>query len=191
MNPPSPAQNSSPERRPMTVEDYLAMPDDEKRYELIEGELEMIPAPFTPHQSVALNLATELLTKLQRTGRGRVFIAPVDVILAPRTCVQPDVVFIGKERGEIVQNQVRGAPDLAVEVLSQWSRRRDLVKKRRLYARYGIPHYWVVDPDGDRIEFFQLVGEDYHLVVEAAAPAVIEPPGFPGLSLDLKDIFAG
>jgi len=175
----------------MTVDDYLAMPDDGKRYELLDGSLEEMTGPNLKHQRVLLRLAVLLVRELQDAGVGEVLTAPFDVVLGERTVLQPDLLFIRRENtGVLDERNARGAPDVVVEVLSDSTRRKDVVRKARLYARAGVPWYWVVDPDVDRIEFLKREGDGYGLVARADAPGVAEPPDFPGVRIDLAALFA-
>jgi Uma2 family endonuclease len=143
--------------RPWTYEDYLDFPDDGKRYEIVDGEVHVTPAPLFRHQDIVLFVARKVADHLDRHGGGRVFIAPADVILSPTDVVQPDVLFVaGADIHRITPANLQGPPTLAVEVLSD--PRHDRVRKRRLYAHFGVPEYWLVDPDGERVEVYRLAG---------------------------------
>jgi Uma2 family endonuclease len=120
-----------------------------------------------------------------------VFVAPFDVVLGDRTVLQPDILFIADENAGILnERNARGAPDLVIEVLSESTRRKDVLRKRRLYASAGVRWYWIVDPEVDRIECLQIEGDDYALAARFDAPAVAEPPGFPSVRIDLAALFA-
>lgn len=135
-------------------------------------------------------LQTILILALEKTGRGEVYNAPIDVLLDDHNLVQPDLVFISKENLQIIGDKnIRGVPDLLVEILSPSTRRRDLLVKSALYARFGVASYWVVDPDIDRIELFRLTGNEYRLVQTANGHEVVEPAEFPGLRIPLAEIF--
>src|SRR5205814_7415211 len=109
----------------VTYEDYVALPDDGNRYEVIEGELCLVPAPNRRHQDVLLNLAVELRNFVRSRGLGHVYVAPFDVVLSDANIVQPDVVFVSKGRLNILTKAgATGAPDLAIEVLSGSTQRR-------------------------------------------------------------------
>src|SRR5438132_4535687 len=132
----------------LTYEDYVDLPDDGRRYEILDGELEVSPAPAPRHQAVSLNLVWILHGHVQERGLGSVYYAPIDVILADTSIVQPDLVFIAAGRESIVSSRgIEGAPDLAVEILSPWSVRRDRVAKAARYARYDTRPYWRADRD--------------------------------------------
>jgi Uma2 family endonuclease len=175
----------------MTVEQFFELPDDGRRYELLEGVVEEMTAPNVRHQRVIGRLFVSLVGMLQDAGLGEVFVAPFDVVLSDRTVAQPDILFIRNENAGILnERNARGAPDLVIEVLSESTRRKDHLRKRRLYARAGVPWYWIVDPEIDRIEFLRREGDDYALADRADAPALAEPPGFPSVRIDLAALFA-
>jgi Uma2 family endonuclease len=175
----------------MTVDEFFALPDDGKRYELLDGVVEEVTAPNIRHQRLVGRLFVTLVDALQQTGQGEVFIAPLDVVLDQRTVAQPDLLFIANENAGILNDRnARGAPDLVVEVLSESTRRKDILRKRRLYARAGVSWYWIVDPEIDRIEFLRREGDDFELAARADAPAKAEPPGFPAVRIDLAVLFA-
>jgi Uma2 family endonuclease len=137
----------------LTYPDLLEMPNDRLRRELLAGELLVSPAPSPRHQDAVLDIAVALRTYAARHG-GRVFVAPVDVVFTEHDVVEPDVVYVGPDRLEIVGEQaIRGVPDLVVEVLSPSSSGADLEdgEKYRLYARHSVAEYWVVDPKTARI----------------------------------------
>lgn len=182
------ATQRQPER--LTVDDYLALPDDGNRYELLEGDLVLLPSPNVGHQDVVLNLALLLTTYVRGAGRGRVFIAPLDVILAHRVVVQPDLLFVSNENAEIVLPQhLRGAPDLVIEVVSPASAKRDLLNKRRIYARYSVANYWIVDPEDHEIVAFTLHDSEYVEAAAATGEAAFSAPPFPELTLPLAEVW--
>ena len=124
----------------LTYKDHLLFPDDGKRHEIIEGEHYMTPSPSTRHQRTCGNIFRLLSEHARRTGAGEVFISPMDVVLSEEDVVQPDLRFISAARASIVtEKNIQGAPDLAVEVLSAGTRKKDVSIKRRLYAARGIP----------------------------------------------------
>jgi Uma2 family endonuclease len=175
----------------LTIDEYRELPNDGKRYQILDGDLDVAPAPGSRHQRVSRNLEFILVRDLHRRGTGIVHHAPIDVILSRHDIVQPDIVFVRRERRDIVTPaDIEGAPDLVVEIVSPSTRRTDVLVKSRLYARCGVPLYWIVDPDIDRIETFRLEGGAYAPEAAALRPDVLRPPSFPGLEIPLEEIFA-
>jgi Uma2 family endonuclease len=174
----------------LTYDDYAALPDDGRRYELHEGELSVTPAPGLSHQDILGNLFVILRGHVNARGLGKVFIAPVDCILASITVVQPDIVFVETARRSIMRERgVEGAPTLVVEVISPSTGAIDRRRKLQLYARYAVPHYWIVDPPARTIEAHQLEHEAYQAVGTLSGSATSSLPPFPGLVLDARDIW--
>lgn len=175
-------------QRPVTFEEYRALPDSDQRIELIRGELIMSAAPKAAHQRVAFRLAIALQEHVEELGLGEVFIAPFDVRFSNFSSVQPDICFVGSGNEErIGQDYLDGAPDLIVEVLSPSNRRDDLVRKRMLYADYGVPEYWIVDPEAKTVTVNVLTDDQY----EERAVATAERPsaGLPSFAIDLARLF--
>lgn len=143
----------------LTYADLATLPDDGKRYELLEGVLYMSPAPSVRHQAIVMHLGAWLY-HAQEEGCGRAFVAPTDVVLAEDTVVQPDLFFVRRERLAILTDAaLQGAPDLLIEVLSPATRERDLGAKRQLYARFRVPHFWLVDPVTETVQRYTLTPE--------------------------------
>ncbi len=172
-----------------TYSDYLLLPED-KRYEILEGELYVIAAPNTKHQRVSKRLVVALTQRLEKEGLGEVFIAPYDVVLSEDNVLQPDIVFVCKNRAGVVgELNLTGAPDLAVEILSPGSRGKDLEIKRKIYARFGVQEYWVVDPDAETIEVLAWGEIGYSTAGMFAKSDSLTSPQFPDLNLPLPEIF--
>jgi Uma2 family endonuclease len=166
----------------LTYDEYCLLPNDRNRYEILDGELSVTPAPATRHQTVLGNLYRFL---------GKLFVAPTDLILAPTTVVQPDLIFIGGDRRHIVtERAIEGSPTLVIEILSPTTHRTDRVTKAQLYAKHNVPHYWLIDPDQRTLEVYELVIDHYDLVVSARDPELFTPSLFPGLSIRLADLWA-
>jgi Uma2 family endonuclease len=176
-------------RRSWTFAEYCALPDDGLRYEVLDGELVVVPSPNIRHQRLLLELAIRLRTWLDAHGKGEVLIAPLDVRLHERTVCQPDLLVIGtNDLARQPEGFVDGPPRLVCEILSPSTRGRDLIRKRSLYARFGVPWYWVVDPDGRSFEELQLDGDAYATVTRAVAPARFASALFPGLEVHLDEL---
>ena len=141
----------------MTYADYAAMPDDGHRYQVIEGKLTMTPAPNMLHQEALANLFRLVDDHVRGAGLGKVLFAPCDVVLSDENVVQPDLLFISKERLNIITDaNVQGAPDLVVELLSPGTANLDRTRKRDLYARFGVREYWLVSPEAGTAEVLVL-----------------------------------
>ena len=183
----TPGHNSAP----MTAADYLAMADDGRRYQLFDGELvEMTPGPSVRHQLILMQLLTRLHAHVTAHGLGTLVPSPVDVILGPRTVVQPDLLFVSAgRRAALDMDRVRIAPDLVVEILSPWTRADDRGRKADLYAAAGVAHCWLVDPDSRTIEERTLEGGRFVQRAGAAAGEPFRPVLFPNLELDLHALF--
>lgn|SRR5574341_2006542 len=176
----------------LTYEDYLEFPDDGKRHEIIEGDHYMTPAPRTKHQSVSINMAAEMSSFAKRGKLGRVLTAPCDVIFSDENVVQPDLLFVSAARAAIVtEDNVQGAPDIIIEILSESTRRKDEVTKRKLYERFGVSEYWIVDPELESVKIFKLAQEKYGRALELSNEAndVLTTDLLPGFCLPLTDIF--
>ena len=172
-----------------TYADYCLTPDDE-RYELLDGELIMVPAPGTGHQIVAMELGTLLHVFVKARGLGRVFSAPYDVVLSETNVVQPDLLFIANERTHIITpDNVQGPPDLVVEILSPSTANRDRTRKRALYAQYGVPEYWLVDPDARTVTVLRLGAAGFTLVARYGAGDTLISPTLPGFTANLDNLF--
>ena len=141
----------------ITWDDVRQLPEDGNRYEAIEGALYMTPAPSVRHQTISLRLVLELSRFLVEPGHGRLWYAPIGVHFpATQEGVQPDILFVSDERRAIVApDELKGAPDLVVEILSPSTATRDRDLKRRLYQRQGVAEYWIVDPDADAVDVWR------------------------------------
>ena len=138
----------------LTYDDYAAV-DDGQRYELIDGELCMVPAPYSEHQRIALRLVRKLDHLVQRHTLGELCFAPLDVRLTPHDVLQPDILFVSKARKQTMALEgLRGAPDLVIEILSPSTAQRDRGRKSAIYHRAGVREMWIVDPDERTIEVF-------------------------------------
>lgn len=173
----------------LTYEDYAELPNDGRRYEIHDGELSVTPSPGRRHQRVVLEFAVALHAHVRAHDLGEVYVAPFDVILADSTIVQPDVTFVARDRlGLLAERGAEGSPTLAVEVISPYTGRIDRSTKWRLYARFAIPYYWIVDPQAQTIDVYQLVGATYE-GPQHFAGAFADLPPFPGLTLDAMSLW--
>lgn len=182
-----------PEQGEWTYEDYARLPDDGRRYEVIRGRLHVTPAPSTKHQLVSFELAFALYEHVTANKLGRVLEAPVDLILPDRaTPVQPDILFIARERRAILQEQfIEGAPDSIIEVLSPGNVHYDRHTKYDLYAEAGVREYWIVDPDDCLVDVYTLHDDDIYVPFgHFERGGAIRSSLLPDLQIPLEDVCA-
>jgi Uma2 family endonuclease len=176
-----------------TYEDFLNFPNDGKRHEIIDGEHYVTPSPNTKHQAVSVSLAAIVWTYLKRHPTGAVFAAPFDVVFSEVSVVEPDLLYISRERsGILTDKHVRGSPDLVGGILSPGTRKTDEVTKRKLYERFDVREYWVVDPELDAVKVYRRDGGAFVRAAELTAEAgdILTTPLLPELSISLADLFA-
>jgi Uma2 family endonuclease len=168
----------------LTYKEYEALPADGRRYEIHEGELSMTAAPSPRHQIISRNLFLALHAHVKSKGIGEVLYAPLDVILSDISIVQPDIVYLDPTRLAAISHRgVEGAPTLVVEVLSPATTLIDRSTKHQLYARHGVPFFWLVDPEGRTVEAFVLGPQGYSVTVRAFGTEPVSPPPIPDLNL--------
>ena len=166
------------------------MPEDGNRYEAIGGELYVTPPPRVPHQEIAMHLVAALFPLLHGAGQGKLFFAPVGVEFPDtREGVQPDILFVSRERLHIIgEDWLRGAPDLVIEILSPGTAARDRNVKLKLYRRHGAAEYWIVDPVGKTVEVWDFAkGATEPLVVSGKLEVRVQ--GSVVGDIDLSRIF--
>lgn len=170
--------------------DLIAMPEDGRRYEIHGGELVVVPSPLLRHQVAAVRLVT-LLDDYRRESGGIAVTAPFDVVFDEYDVVQPDVVFFRAERLHLLDpNSVaRAAPDIVVEVLSPSTASLDRGRKMRMFARYGVPEYWIVDPVDRRIEVHVLEQGSYCQAQVATGGDTVRSVLLPDLAFEAGGIF--
>lgn len=174
----------------LTYDDYLSLPNDGKRYEVIEGELVMSPAPEPEHQDVLGNLFEPLRSLVRTHALGKIYCAPIDVVLSMTDIVQPDIVFIARDRlFGVKKKNIVIPPDLVIEILSPSTRILDRTKKKSLYERYGVKEYWIVDPEKKLVEVYRLQGSAYSAPTVLAANELLTSPLLPELSFPVQKVF--
>jgi Uma2 family endonuclease len=171
-----------------TYEEYYRL-DDERRYEIIDGALREAPAPDTWHQSWVGELLIILQKHVKRRRLGKVFVAPVDVVLDPENTVQPDLVFVSTAHLGLIQKRaIFGVPDLLVELVSPCSVRRDRYDKKALYARFGVREFWIGDPANRSLEILTLRSGQHELLCSAEEKGKVTSLVLTGLEFDLAEV---
>jgi Uma2 family endonuclease len=170
--------------------DLERAPEDGRRYELYDGEVFVVPAPVPLHQ-VVQHALTEWLRECGRRDGGFAIDAPVDVVFSDHDVVQPDIVYFAPERAHLVdlRSAIRHAPDLCVEILSPSTEATDRGRKLQLFARYGVPEYWIVDPDTEVIEVHRLQASGYLLMQRASGDAEVQSAVVSGAPIRARQIF--
>ncbi|WP_010531682.1 Uma2 family endonuclease [Lentibacillus jeotgali] len=171
----------------LTYDDYASI-DDGNRYELVNGQLELMsPAPSVTHQMISFQLQKHIAESCESDYI--ILHAPVDVILADNEVRQPDLVLIHRSRMNILSNRgVTGPPDLVVEILSPSTLKRDKIDKLNTYVKFGIPEYWIIEPKAGFLEQYSLYNEQYSLINIFQEDEHITSPAIPCLAFTMTDI---
>jgi Uma2 family endonuclease len=179
-----------PDAPPLTVAEYKSLPEAGSRYQLIEGDLYVAPAPNRFHQDISRNLAVLLANYLSAHQIGVLYNAPFDVYLTEIDVFQPDLLIVLDEnRGVLTDAGAEGPPDFVVEILSAKTRQLDLVHKKRVYARMGIKELWIIDPDQKDVTVYRFDQDRTDPVAKLSGPEQVTSPLLPGLRIALQDIF--
>lgn len=175
-----------------TYDDYLRLPDDGQRYEIIEGVLYVANAPSSIHQFTVLEIARQMANFVIERKLGQVLPAPFEIHLSKTTRpVQPDIFFVKAERWPAGEIQFfAGPPDLIVEVLSPGSIRLDRYVKFQAYEQAGVPEYWIANPHLRSVEVYTLSGGEYALLGEFSGDEIIKSVVLAGLPMINHTLFA-
>lgn len=174
----------------LTYDDYVELPNDGNRYEILEGELAVTPVPRPEHQEASVALTSILSRHIKTHDLGKLYHAPIDLILESSSVLQPDLLFVSKARQQIITDKaIEGVPDLVIEILSPSTTRRDRITKAQIYTRHKVPAYWLVDPQAKSMEIYLLTSDTYRLVATLQGDTPQAVPPFDNLSLSAKEIF--
>ncbi len=174
-----------------TVKDYMTTPND-RRFQLLDGELILAPPPANQHQTIVLALANVLSPIVLERHLGKIWIAPFDVALSEHDVAQPDILFVSGPRSHIItEANIQGAPDLVVEILSPGTEDYDRGYKRILYSRHGVKEYWLVDPAAETVEVLTQQTEGLALSATYQRSQSLASPLLPELAIDLEQVFGG
>lgn len=174
---------SAPLKTKLDYDDLATAPEDGNRYELLDGDLFVTPAPSPQHQRASKRLQRQLEHYFEERGLGEVFNAPLDVILTRRDVVEPDLVVVADAQ-QISARGIEGAPMLVVEILSPSTAQHDRTVKAKRYEATGVRHYWVVDLDARRLDCYRLTDHQYVLAVSITGDEPFEHPDWSGLQID-------
>ena len=175
---------------PLTVTEYKNLPETGPRYQLIEGDLYMAPAPNRFHQDISRNLGVILANYLAAHPIGVLYSAPFDVYLTGTDVFQPDLLIVLNENRRILTDAgAEGAPDFVVEILSAKTRKLDLVNKKRIYVRMGVKELWIIDPDQKEAMLYRFDQDPIEPVAKLSGQEEVNSPLLPGLAIPLPEIF--
>jgi Uma2 family endonuclease len=176
---------------PVTYDDYRTLPDDGQRYEIIGGELLMSPGATFYHQIIVGNLFRELDNYVHKRKLGNIVLAPFDVVLSMTDVVQPDILYIAKDRSHIISQgkNIIAAPDLVVEVLSESTKTVDRTRKKSLYEKHGVLEYWIVDPSEESVSQLVLDGESFRPADIMGKSQTLISSVIEGLSIPIEKVF--
>lgn len=174
-----------------TYEDYAALPDDGRRYEVIDGVLYLMPGPTRDHQTALSWLVFYLILHVQLPGLGRVFAAPFDLLLPDARPVQPDVMIVLNHKLHFITDRgIEGPPDVVVEIASPGTRTHDRSTKLAAYARAGVPEYWLAEPADQTIEVLVLEAGAYRSLGVFTGAATLPSRVVSELPVRIEQFFA-
>jgi Uma2 family endonuclease len=180
-------------RKRWTYSEFARLPESgSTRYEIIDDELVVTPSPGTRHQRILAELLTRIHGFAKAHDLGQVFPGPLDVLFAEGDCLEPDILFVRKDHLDLLSDRgVEGTPDLVIEVVSPSTAHRDRSVKLDRYRLYGVPEYWVVDPDEHTVEVWKLAEGATEAVVHGAGGTLVWSPdaGGPSLEIELNELF--
>lgn len=175
---------------PRTLAEYLTMPEEPPYYEFINGEAHLMASPSIPHQDCLLNLAMFMKLFVREHNLGKVFISPLDVYLSDEEYYQPDLLYVSNERKSIIQERIKGAPDLVVEVLSPSNGYKDLTHKKRMYEEFGVREYWIIDLEEHLVEILMNTEAGFQVFSKAYERGQVQSKVLSGFQVDVEQLFA-
>ena len=184
-------ENTIPAKRTHTYEDYNRLPEGAP-YQLIGGELIKTPSAMPYHQELSRELGFKSFSFVKENDLGHVYYAPLDVYFSETDVYQPDILFIGKKRSEIIgKTKIERSPDIVIEILSPSTAYYDLRKKFRIYEKFGVKEYWIVDPELKRIAVYENENSKYKVFSEAENEGSVSSAVLKGFEVELIELFGG
>ncbi|MBF0337180.1 MAG: Uma2 family endonuclease [Nitrospirae bacterium] len=164
---------------------------EEPLTETIDGEEVMSYSPFRRHEDIFMRLSYIIQQHIKKDKLGYIYGAPLDVILDEGVNrLQPDLIFVKRENSKILQDWIRGVPDMVCEIVSKGSVTKDTAIKKDIYERYSVPEYWIVLPETQTMQVFVIEDNRYRLYCYAEGEGVIRSRAIDGLEIDIADIFS-
>lgn len=173
-----------------TSEDYVKLtPPDNGNFELQSGKIIFMPASSILHQTISMNLRLLLGGYIKQTKAGILLASPVDVVFSPHDVIQPDLIFIKKEKAHISGARVMGAPDLVIEILSPSNNPKEMSYKKHIYESSGVAEYWIVLPDEQSIVQYLTVEGEFLIKNVIGAAEELQSPTIQGFTLKVAEAF--
>ena len=158
--------------------------------EIINGEEVMGPSPFRRHQEIVARIERRIFSHIEKNNSGWLYISPLDVIFEEgENRLQPDILFVSKDNCGILQDWIRGVPDMVCEIVSHSTYEKDTVTKRAIYEKYKVPEYWIVLPELQSVEILTIENAKYKRHSYAEFKGIVKSKVMEGLQVDIKDIF--
>ena len=180
-----------PQPKLLTFADYARLtPPDSGNYELHNGKIIYMPSPLDSHQEISIALSARLYLYVLTHKLGKVLAAPMDTIFTPNDTVQPDILFVSTEKLKIINRQVKGAPDLVVEIVSGGNTPKEMSYKKHLYEASGVREYWLIHPIKKTLTQYENIEGEFFVKNVANTEGVILSITVEGFELKLSDIFA-
>ena len=176
----------------MTYEDYVLLAEDGRRHEIIDGEHFVSPGANTKHERVVGNIFYALSAFVRPRRLGWIFGSRYDVVLSDSDVFEPDVLYISRARMHMITKaNLRGAPDLIVEVLSEFNRRNDEILKKKRYELFGVDEYWIADPELESVKIYRRAGDRFAPaeIISTETGGTITTPLLPGFEMSIADVF--
>lgn len=172
--------------------EFARIPGDRNRNEVIAGDICASPRPSPLHQRVLIRVLTRLNSFVEEHALGNVFIGPIDVLFGDEDFIEPDAVFVRRERDGIISDRgIEAAPDLIIEVASPATAYQDRMLKRERYAYFGVPEYWIVDYQSKQVEVYRMLQDPVRPTIYTESFKWQPYPGGPALILSVPEITRG
>jgi len=171
-----------------TAADYNLLPESAP-FQLINGKLIFMPSPLEIHQNISMNLSIEIGSYIKKNKLGKLYAAPMDVVLNNENIVQPDIIFVSIAKSGIVNKRIYGAPDFVVEILSPGNTKAEMEAKMNLYGQYDVIEYWIVKPTEQSVDVYYNQAHQMHLHQQAGVEDTIKSKAIEGFELEVKRIF--
>jgi Uma2 family endonuclease len=180
-----------PQPKLLTFDDYARLtPPDSGNYELHNGKIIYMPSPLFPHQNLVTELILELGSYVKKNQLGRTIVAPMDVIFTPNDTIQPDILFISNERLHIIDRQIKGAPDLVVEILSDGNTAKEMSYKKHLFETHGVREYWLINLKKQTLSQYENIEGEFFLKNVLTTEGVLSSFVVEGFQLNMSEIFS-